>query len=186
MRTFDKRILLTEAPLLCAFTAIGALCILLVHSVVVPLYGTVLQREDEFNHYQSIISSENGYQLLKNEISVKIDTLENRLAPVPEQKKVTADPGSYLELLIDIGRASDVRFARIQPQEERQVDDITRYPVVLTLTTTYHELGQFVALLEKMPNLFSVDRIAIQVTNDRRCSVRLLVTCLIPKETGNG
>ena len=181
MYSFDKAKITGEAPLLCLFSAAIAVVALVAHFFIIPVYGTILQRRAALSHYQSIISSESGYQLLKKEIAVKIDTLQSRLAPLPEQKKVTADPGSYLELLIAIARTSDVRFSRIQPQEEQSGTDLTRYPVMLSLTTTYHELGRFVSSLEKIPYLFTVDRLAVTATKNGKCDVRLLVTCLIPK-----
>lgn len=182
MYSFDKTKIAGEAPLLCLFSAAFAVMTLVTHSFIIPTYGTILQRRAALDHYRSIISSESGYQLLENEITVKIDTLRSRLAPMPEQKKLTADPGSYLELLIAIARTSDVRFARIQPQEEQIGTDLIRYPVMLALTTTYHELGQFVSALEKIPYLFSVDRLAVTTSKNGKCNVKLLVTCRIPKE----
>lgn len=181
MHSFNKTTIVSEAPLLCLLGAAIAVVATVAHFLIIPTYGSILQRRAALDHYQSIISSESGYKLLKDEITAKIDTLTSRLAPMPAQEKVTADPGSYLELLIAIARKSEVRFARIQPQEEQQRPDLTRYPVMLSLTSTYHELGQFVSSLERMPYLFSVDRLAITATKGGKCDVRLLVTCLIPK-----
>ena len=182
MYTVDKTRLTGEAPLIFALCATFAAVTAFFHLLIAPLYGTLLEKHAELKHYEAIISSENGYQFLKKEITGKIDTLHTRLSPLSDEKEITADPGSYLETLIAIARKSDIRFARMQPQEEKPAADLVRYPVMLTLTTTYHELGQFIAALEKMPDLFSVDRLAIETTKNGRCNVRLLVACLIPKE----
>ena len=88
-------------------------------------------------------------------------------------------------MLIAIARKSEVRFSRMQPQEEQSSDLFTEYPVLLSFTNSYHELGQFIAALEKLPYLFSVDRVAISTNDKGACDVRLLVTCHIPKGGGN-
>ena len=182
MHIVNKSTITAEAPLLLvASTAVAAITAC-VHLLIVPMFGTMMKRHAELDHYQTIISSENGYKLLKKEITDKIDTLNARLIPLPEQKNIGADPGSYLETLIAVARKSEVRFARMQPQEERRSDDLIYYPILLNLTSTFHELGQFITSLEKMPSLFSVDRLGIEATENGKCDVRLLVTCLIPKE----
>ena len=170
-----------ETPLFFLLAAAIAVTGALAHFVIMPAYGTMLSRQAELLRYESIISSESGFQLLKKEISDKIDTLEHRLTSLPDQETVTSEPGSFLELLIATARKSEVRFTRMQPQEEKSSGDFTRYPVLLSFTTSYHELGQFVAALEKLPYMFSVDRVAISTDNKGECDVRLLVTCLIPK-----
>jgi Tfp pilus assembly protein PilO len=181
MYSADKMKILGETPLLFLLAAALAVTGALVHFVVLPACGTLLSRHAERTRYETIISSESGFQLLKKEIGAQIATLEHRLTSLPDRETVTADPGSFLELLIATARKSEVRFTRMQPQEEQASGTITRYPVLLSFTTSYHELGQFIAALEKLPYLFSVDRVAISTDDKGECNVRLLATCLIPK-----
>jgi Tfp pilus assembly protein PilO len=182
MSIINNRTLINEAPLFFTISMVLAAVAAIIHFVFIPYYSRLQTCKAELVHYNSIISSESGYQKLKDEISGKIDTLKVRLAPLPDQKKVSNDPGSYLEMLIAVARKAEIRFSLMQPQEESLTADHIKYPVLLALTSTYHELGQFIAAIEKLPFMFTVDRLAIDAVDNGKCNVRLLVTCLIPKE----
>ncbi|MBN1577904.1 MAG: type 4a pilus biogenesis protein PilO [Chitinispirillaceae bacterium] len=147
---------------------------------ILPQITRFIVNKKEQARYKTLISSENGYRQIKQEITDKIELLRNRLAPLPKQKTASRDLGGYLEMLIAVARKNDIRFVRIQPQDEEQAADRILCPVMLVLTTTYHELGRFITALEKLPNLFSVDRLAMEATAEGKCDVKLLVTCLIP------
>ena len=185
MPVINTRTIINEAPLLCSVSAVAAVVAATLHFVFFPYFSQLQTSRAELQHYESIISSESGYQTLKDEIADKIDTLKVRLTPHPDQTRVSNDPGSYLEMLITVARKAEIRFARMQPQEESQTADFINYPVLLALTSTYHELGQFIAAIEKLPHMFTVDRLAIEATGVGRCNVKLLVTCHIPKEQNN-
>ena len=185
MPSVTYRTLIDEAPLLLAVSTAVVIIAAITHFIVVPNYLNLVRFRSELTHYRSIISSESGYQLIKNEIAGKIDTLNAHLKPLPDQKKLANDPGSYLEMLITVARKADIRFIRMQPQEETRTDEMIRYPVLLVLSTTYHELGQFISAIEKLPFLFFIDRLAIDANSAGKCDVKLLVTCLIPKESSN-
>ncbi len=184
MHPFNFRRLINEAPLLFFGGLMLAAAVALVRYVMLPQIEQLVAHQQELAHYQSLISSENGYAQIKQEITGKIQILKSRLIPQPEQKKLTADLSSFLEMLINIARKADIQFIRMQPQEESKNADYTLCPVMLVLTTTYHELGQFIAALEKLPHLFRIDRLAMAATSEGRCEVKILVTCLIPLEAG--
>jgi len=181
MSTSYLKKLVTEAPIL---LLVGFACLAATSAfrfVVIPGYLQIYTHKKEYKHYQDLISSESGYQEIKLKITGKIDTLSGRIAPETEQKKTATDLSGYLEELIAVGRKADIRFVRMQPQEESTTQDYRLNPVMLALTTTYHELGQFITELEKLPNLFRVDRLALSASRSGKCDVKLLVTCLIPK-----
>ena len=182
MRTFDFKKLTNESPLflLCGISLL--LTVALLRYAILPQYAGLVAHRKELARYSSLISSENGIRKIKQDITEKIDILKKRLAPSPEQKKLTNDVSGYLEVLIAVARKADIRFVRIQPQNETQTDEYTLSPVMLVCTTTFHELGQFISALEKTPSLFSVDRLAIDAAANGKCDVKLLVTCLVPRE----
>ena len=182
MQTAHFKKLVYEAPLLVLMSTVFLILAILIRFAVLPLYTKLLVQQKELNHFQSLISSESGYALIKKDISRKIDILKTKISPQPDEKKVTADLSSYLETLIAVARKADIRFVRMQPQEESRNSDFSLHPVLLALTTTYHELGQFLAALEKLPHLFQVNRLAMSATVSSKCEVKLLVTCLIPLE----
>ena len=181
MSTSYLKKLVNEAPIL---LIVGIACLLVTvvfRFVFIPGYQQIHTLKKEYRHYQDQISSESGYKEIKLKITGKIDTLTARIAPETEQKDTATDLSGYLEKLIAVGRKADIRFVRMQPQEESVTRDYRLNPVMLALTTTYHELGQFITELEKLPNLFRVDRLALSASETGKCDVKLLVTCLIPK-----
>ena len=182
MRTINFKKLTHESPLffLCGLALL--LTVSLLRFAILPQFTRLVTTQKELVRYRSLISSETGIRRIKQDITGKIEVLKNRLAPSPEQKKITNDVSGFLEMLITVARKADIRFVRIQPQAEVQTTDHTLSPVMLVCTTTYHELGQFIAALEKIPDRFSVDRLAIDAAANGKCNVKLLVTCLIPRE----
>jgi Tfp pilus assembly protein PilO len=183
MRSKNFRSLIAEIPLLVIASGAAALVLALVHFVMVPQAAELKKQRIELQRYQTLISSENGFVKIKQDLTAKIDTLRSRLIRSrTDLKRDSADLGGYLEVLIGLAKKNDIRFARIQPQAESQSADYTVYPVMFVLTTTYHSLGRFLSELEKVPDLYSVDRIALDAAPDEKCTVHLLVSCLIPRE----
>ncbi|MBN1309425.1 MAG: type 4a pilus biogenesis protein PilO [Chitinispirillaceae bacterium] len=182
MRTLDNKKLTREAPLaLVAGIALLFIAALLRFALLPQIDRLILNRR-ELTRYRTLISSENNYREIKQEITNKIKLLRNRLAPLPKQKKDSGDLSGYLETLIDVARKHNIRFGRIQPQDEMHTADFDFYPVLLVLTTSYHELCRFITALEKLPTLFSVDRLAMDAASEGKCDIKLLVTCIIPAE----
>ncbi len=134
----------------------------------------------ELKNYLAMISSENGYQTIKNEILEKTQQLQNRVDTIAGATTESRDLSAFLELLINKARASDIRFVKMQPQAETRNEDFQFFPVLLEVTTTYHALGQFLSSLEKLPHMFRVDRLALEAINESSIEVKILVTCLIP------
>lgn len=181
MPTSYLKKLTTEAPIL---LLIGIACLSAIsvfRFVLIPGYLQINIHKKEYSHYQDLISSESGYKEIKKKITGKIDTLNTRILPESEKKETGTDLSGYLEKLIAVGRKADIRFVRMEPQEESVTRDYRLNPVMLALTTTYHELGQFITELEKLPYLFRVERLALSASRTGKCDVRLLVTCLISK-----
>jgi Tfp pilus assembly protein PilO len=181
--TFRK--IVKDAPLL---TVVGFTCCMVavfLLYIILPLVTNIKEIRSEYAYYLARISSENGYADIKQNIHAKLDSLKSKATISPVQQDFTGDISSYLENLISIAGKSDIHFVRMQPQEEKVEKDYALHPVLLVLTTTYHELGSFIAAIEKLPQLYHLDRLALDATNDGKCDVKLLLTCMVPLEKRN-
>ncbi|MCX7726033.1 MAG: type 4a pilus biogenesis protein PilO, partial [Chitinispirillaceae bacterium] len=179
-----------EAPLIlfCGFTFF--VVIVALKFAIIPLVYKANSLKEDLHSYKSLISSESGFLKIKEEIKTKIDSLQKIIDGLTEQKKGSIEISEYLEKLMEVARESDVKFVRIEPQSTENSPSTSNseyilYPVLLALTTGYHEAGKFISYLEKKPHLFRVERIALEARKDEKCDIKILVTCLIPKEKGN-
>lgn len=169
-----------EAIPLVVFSAAVFTTALSLRYLIIPSYLDLQSKRQELKNYLTMISSENGYQTIKNEIMVKTRLLQNRVDTIAGTTTESRDLSSFLELLINKARASDIRFVKMQPQPETKNEDFQFFPVLLEVTTTYHALGQFLSSLEKLPHMFRVDRLAMEAISDTSIEVKILVTCFIP------
>lgn len=169
-----------EAVPLAFFSVALFLSAACVRYLVVPTYLNFLSNRAELKNYQQMISSENGYQTIKNEILEKTLLLQSRVDTISGPSVESRDLSSFLELLINKARASDIKFVKMQPQKESRNEDFQFFPVVLDVTTTYHALGQFLSSLEKLPHMFRIDRLALESISDSSIEAKILVTCFIP------
>ena len=180
MQTYSLKKLTNEIPMLFIGSSALFLVLTLFRYVIIPQYYQFTLLQKEHTRYRERISSESDYALIKEGITNKIGILENKLRTSGATTSMPHDAGSFLEELISVARKADIRFVKMQPQEESRTEEYTFYPVLLDLTTTYHALGQFLSSLEKLPHLYRVNRVAINTARNGKCSVKLLITSLIP------
>ena len=152
----------------------------LITYAVLPRYRIFRSGREDLARYRELISSENGYSIIKNELKSKNEQLEKSVDSFSGTRSDPGELSTFLEMLISKARVSDIRFVKIQPQTESKNDDFVLFPVVLDMRTTYHALGQFLASLEKLPYMFKVERLSITAVNESSIEVKILVTCYIP------
>lgn len=181
MRLPSSGTLIRESPVLFIVCATLLLVVAGVAHVVVPAYNQYVKNNAEYAYYQNKISSENGYAEIKQSISGKLDTLRSKLSGDPAIPDISPDLSSYLEQLIALARQSDISFVRMQPQESLADSLVVNHPVLLELSTTYHELGNFITAVERLPLLFHIDRLSLDAAKNNRCNVRLLITCKLSR-----
>jgi Tfp pilus assembly protein PilO len=182
LHTFTFKKLISDTPLFVVISFTLFTTVLLFRFCILPLTIRIQEITKEYAYYQERISSENNFADIKQSIQGKVDSLKTKVNSIPGQQEITGDISEYLENLIAIARKSEIHFVRMQPQDEKQEKDILLYPILLVLTATYHELGSFVAALEKLPHLYRIDRLALDATTKGKCNVKLLLTCMIPME----
>jgi|GEM_PF-1270902 len=180
MHSITLKKIAPQAPLIFAICLMIVALLAFARFITLPCIERIVATRGEARHYRALINSESADPQIKQTLTEKIALISDLLAPHAENSAQRADLSSFLETLIAVGRRADIRFVRIQPQKEVHSAEYTLAPVMLGLTTTYHELGQFMAELEKLPHLFHVDRLALDATKEGRCDVKLLITCLIP------
>ncbi len=169
-----------EAIVLTVFSIAIFLTALILRHLIVPAYLEFKRGQLELKNYLTMISSENGYQAIKNEIMEKNLLMQNRVDTIAGITNDSRDLSSFLELLISKAKASDIRFVKMQPQPEIRNEDFQFFPVLLEVSTTYHALGQFLSSLEKLPYMFRVDRLALEALSESSIDSKILITCLIP------
>lgn len=180
MHSITLRKIAPQAPFIFAICLMIVALLAFARFVTLPCIEKIMVTRGGVRHCRALITSESADPQIKQTLVEKITQLSALLVPYTANTTQKADLSSFLETLIAVGRRADIRFVRIQPQKEVQTKDYTLAPVMLGLTTTYHELGQFMAELEKLPHLFHVDRLALDATKEGRCEVKLLISCLIP------
>ncbi|HEX2956803.1 MAG TPA: type 4a pilus biogenesis protein PilO [Chitinispirillaceae bacterium] len=148
--------------------------------VIVPKWLEVQKVKIQLNKYRNLISSENGFAQIKNDIKEKNRLLSEKLDKISNKLSNTQELAGYLELLIEKGKTHDIRFVKMQPQPEIKNQDYTFFPILLEMSTTYNSLGHFISSLEKLPYYFKVERLAIESITSGRIEVKLMVTSIIP------
>jgi len=172
------------SPLL--FIAFSSLLIvmLIIRFLAIPLVVTIASNDKELTYFTSKVSSESGYADLRQDIQQKIDILDKKLSE-STTVELPADISSYLEYLISLGRKEGIQFSRMQPQKAVFEGQFTIYPLMLVFSTTYHDMGRFIATMEKLPHLYRIQRLAIDSGDHGVCEAKLLLLCRIPGDVAN-
>lgn len=166
----------------CGFTFF--ILVLTLKFAIIPVVYNIISVREELNNYKKLINSESGFLKIKKEIKTKIDSLQRMVDNLTELKKGRTEINNYIEKLMEVSRESNVNFVRIEPQSEEKKSsnsDYLYYPVLLALTTDYHQCVKFISSLEKKQHLFRIERIALDASKDQKCNIKILVTCIIPK-----
>lgn len=184
MHSFTYRKITREAPLIAIISGSLMIIALVANILGIPVYNRILRQQKEFSYYESRISSESDYGDLKQDILQKIGHLQTYKQQSDHNIPAT-DISSYLEYLITLGRENNISFTRMQPQAERSEGEYTIHPLLLVLTTGYHNLGTFVSSLEQLPHLYRIERLALDAGEPDQCTVKILLHCRIPVEAPN-
>jgi Tfp pilus assembly protein PilO len=173
--------IIKESRLLLYVSIILLLSSALFYFLVIPQVNKLIVNRTEYKSVNNLISSESGFLQIKKDIQLKNDKLIEKVAsfsgPLSDG---TPELSYFLETLIAKAKASEIRFVKMEPQAENKGRDFNMFPILLDFTTTYHSLGQFVSSIEKLPQLYRVNRIFIEAKSEGRIGVKILITCLIP------
>lgn len=164
-----------------AFSVAAFLSAALMRYAFVPQWQGLRALRAERTYYKSLVSDTNRYQAIKTLLLQKKERLNRKYdSMIAGYGSMPSDLPVLLQMLINRAKEADIRFARMQPQQEIRRQAQVECPVILETTTSYHALGRLVSSLEEMPQLLSIDRLAI-TAQKRGIDVRILVTCFLKK-----
>jgi Tfp pilus assembly protein PilO len=172
--------LTSEALPICTFCLSLLISAVLVNYIIVPQWQKTVKIKTQLNKYRVLISSENGFAQIKNEIETKNRLLKEKLEKTSGSLSNTQELAGYLELLIDKAKSNDIRFTKMHPQAEIKNQDYTLFPILLEMSTTFNSFGRFVSALERLPCYFKVDRISVESGKSEKIDIKLMVTSIIP------
>jgi Tfp pilus assembly protein PilO len=155
------------------------LAMLALSSICVPWWQEYRTQGAELSRYRSLTSASSNYDNLRTELQRTHGQLEAKLSVLTSGLGDAADLSALLQMLIGKAREADIRFVRMEPQQQSIGTDFIRYPVVLDMTTTYHSLGRFISAMEATPQSVRVNRLAMSATVAGTLNVRVLVTCFL-------
>ncbi len=128
------------------------------------------------------------YETKKNAVIEVINRLEKKLFAY---KKILGkkDAAELVNVISRAASSSSVQISSIQPQPEEEQEFYNRLSINLNITTSrYHNLGKFISLLEKSPEIFNARIVSISGRtgsgDDKgsRLNAVLTVSTLIYKE----
>ncbi len=186
MHTTIVRILREELGSLLALAIVVWLGALAVERFMVPQTASAYERARAVTEYDSLLAETGDYAALRGKLETVNDSLDNRLALLSAGMSDANDLSALLEMLIDRAKKADIRFVRVQPTGQEEVEGYTMYPVVLEFSTGYAALGRFVAGLEAQPHVARVERLAISAKSAGEVRVVLLVAVFLKSKGGEG
>lgn len=179
MYTIIKRTIISEIIPVTVF--IGALLIstVITRYILLPIWlrGAVVRQE--VARYKTLINGTTEYDALKSEIREKHKKLEQKHTEITEGLADPHDLSSLLQMIFDKAWEADIRFDRTIPQDEIRGSDYIHYPVLLEMNTNYNSLGKFISSLERIPQIVSIERLAMTAKNGTSINARILITCFL-------
>jgi Tfp pilus assembly protein PilO len=175
--TYRKIDGLLPAALLCA--AAAAVMGLVLHLGVAPAWQALQDKRARMHHVRRRIEQESGHESLMREITAKHDSLDAKLATLTSGMGDAGDLSGLLQMIFDMAYAAGIQFDRTEPREETRGESFIRYPILFETTAEYAALGTFIASLERLPQAFRIDRLAMTALADGDVRAALMVTCFL-------
>lgn len=154
----------------------------IVRLLILPVWQNGSEDRNKVFRYKTLISGQSEYEALKNEIREKQTLLEKKHTNLSEGLADPRDLSGLLQMIVDKAWNADIRFDKILPQQEVSGKDYIHYPVLLEMQTNFNSLGKFISSLERMPQIVSVDRVAITAKDGSSIQGLILITCYLNKK----
>ncbi len=108
-----------------------------------------------------VLKNQKESERMKNEVLNEISALEKELAYFDE-KINTKQLSSSLDKISDFAKTYSVDISKITPLKEINMGVYTKYPFEMFLSaTSYHQLAEFVSVLENSPDIYIVENLVI-------------------------
>ena len=180
-RTLDREII--------PFTAlIGSLFLftIVLRYFLFPLWQSGAEDRNKVFRYKALISDRSEYEELKTEIRKNQKRLEEKHIRLTEGLADPRDLSGLLQMIFDKAWEAGIHFDKTIPQQEVRSADYIQYPVQLEMQTDFHSFGKFISSLERIPQIVSVDRVAITALGQTSIEALLLITCFLNKKDFHG
>lgn len=122
----------------------------LIIGFVILFFGTIFARNVYRNQVKNVISLKEEIKQTeeKERILKEIQTLEKKIEGYKE-KFVKKDVSSLIEEITKNAGVCNVKVSYIRPETEIITENFVEQPMSMELLGNYHNLGKFLALLEK-------------------------------------
>ncbi|MBI3324218.1 MAG: type 4a pilus biogenesis protein PilO [Candidatus Omnitrophica bacterium] len=101
--------------------------------------------------------SEQQTQELRLQVAKLLDEVEQfrrRLSPEPESSWLVGQVGKLAE-------QAKIELTSIAPQPSKAIQEFTRLAVLIQFSTSYHELGNFLSMIESSPAFIRVEELSM-------------------------
>ncbi len=135
-------------------------------SILILLAGYWFVIKDQLESLQKAQRTEvklkDGY-LKKKALAINLEAYRQQMKEIEENfgvmLKQLPDKTEVPDLLIDITQAGlgrGLQFETFKPQRSKQADFYAEMPINLTVSGTYHQLGEFVSDLAALPRIVTI------------------------------
>jgi type IV pilus assembly protein PilO len=110
------------------------------------------------------LASEREAQAVREQVAKllgEIDQFRKRLAPEPETAWLVGEVGK-------LAKDAKIELASIAPQQQKLIQEFTHLSVIVQFSSSYHDLGKFLSVLESSRSFIRVDELSM--TPDRSTS----------------
>ncbi|MDR0305865.1 MAG: type 4a pilus biogenesis protein PilO [Chitinispirillales bacterium] len=181
MHNATAKRLIHDSPVIVLFSIASLLCCASIIYLAIPQWSMYKERMERISHYDTFISSTEGFDKMRREFELKNEALSSKLNNASSHTPSRSLSG-ILEELISRSKENGIVLAKIQPQPEIKPQSansaLTYIPVFLETNTDYHKLGRFTASLETLPQILQISKMAVETNKNGELNVKLLVTCL--------
>jgi len=152
----------------------GQLAIVLVVCVLVVFFGYKFWLAEDFNRIgelQKQLDEKNAQIQRENDIVAKLPQLEaeiarlrQTLADLKEILPTEPESGELLKWIKNLADQSNLDLKDFSPESLRQVEFYKEYPIHMSITGAYHDMGLFLDRVSKYSRIINVSNVNI-VTN---------------------
>jgi type IV pilus assembly protein PilO len=120
----------------------------------------------EFENKQQKVAALDAYK-------AQLEEMQHSFGDMLRQLPSKAEVANLLNDISQTRIASSLDEELFQPQGEVPKDFYVEMPNKITVTGTYHEMGQFVSGVAALPRIVVIDEVDIHPTGDKKSTLRL-------------
>jgi len=168
-------------PVFC-FTLSLWLAALVIDGVILPKIKSIVINRKKIEDYERLMHDEYGKKILIEQMQKDNHILARRIRRLNWKFAPAYDLSQALQMVYDLAwqnKKEVVTFNRTEFLSENIEKGLGEHQVLIELTTTFPVLVEFVSQLERMPQIISVERIALTLNKESKLQVKMLLTFII-------